>query len=75
MYQSMSLFHVGALKTSDDRYMQVHGFDDGDESLSDGITSDDTSEDVDEDGGDLGISGDEGKCLLDRFCRCSSTNV
>lgn len=55
----MGLLHVSTLQSGDDGGTEVHLLDDIDQTLSDGITSHDTSEDVDEDGSDLGVAGDE----------------
>jgi hypothetical protein len=46
-----------------------------DQTLGNGITSDNTAKDVDENGRDLGIAGDQGKRGLDRLGRCATTNV
>ena len=74
-YQSMRLFHVGALQPSDDRDPKMHALDHGDETLGDGVASYDTAEDVDKDRGHLGIAGDERKGLLDCLCSRTATNV
>lgn len=55
----MGLLHVSTLQSGDDGSTEVHLLDDIDQTLSNGITSHNTSEDVDEDGSDLGVAGDE----------------
>ena len=53
----------------------MHALDHRDETLGDGVASYDAAEDVDKDGGDLGIAGDERKGLLDCLCCRATTNV
>ena len=67
--------HVGALQAGDDGDAQVHGFGDADEALGDGVAADDAAEDVDEDGGDLGVGGDEVEGALDGLGGGSATDV
>lgn len=55
----MSLLNIGTLQTSNDWGTEVHLVDDIDQTLSNGIASNDTAENVDEDGRDLGVAGDE----------------
>ena len=68
-------FHVGPLQSRDDGCPQVHALHHANQSLRNGITSDDSAEDVDEDGRDFGIAGDEVEGLFDCLRRCTSTNV
>ena len=51
--------HVGALETGNDGDLEVKRLDGVDETVGDSVTADDTAEDVDEDGGNLGVAGDE----------------
>lgn len=71
----MGLLHVGTLKTGDDGKTQVHLVDNVDETLGDGVTADNTTEDVDEDGGDLGVAGDELESALDSSRGSTTTDV
>ena len=71
----MSLLHVGTLETGDDRSAQTHLLHNVDQTLSDGVTADDTTEDVDEDGGDLGVAGDQLKGALDSGGGSTTTDV
>ena len=71
----MSSLNVGTLQSSDDGNTEVHGLNDGNQTLGDGIASHDTTKDVDEDGGDLGVAGDEVKGLLDGLGAGSTTDV
>jgi hypothetical protein len=72
--QALSLLHVGALQTSNDRNAQVHVRNGGDQTLRNGIAPHDTTEDVDEDSGDLRVVGDKTECLLNSLTgRASST--
>ena len=64
-YYVMRQFHVRALQTGDDWRAEVHALHDRHETLSNSITTHDAAKDVDEDGGDFGIGGDEVKGLLD----------
>jgi hypothetical protein len=68
-------FHVGALETGDDGDAEVHGLGDGDQALGDVVAADDTAEDVDEDGGDLGVGGDEVEGALDGLGGGSTADV
>lgn len=61
----VGLLHVGTLQTGDDGGAEVHLLHDVDETLGDGIAADDTTEDVDEDGRDLGVAGDQLEGALD----------
>lgn len=71
----MSLLNVGTLETGNDRDLEVQALDGLDKTSGDGVTSDDTTEDVDEDGGDLGVAGDELESLLDGGGSGTTTNV
>ena len=71
----MRLLHIRALQSSHDGRPQVHALDDTDQSLSNGVTSDDTAKDVDEDGCDFGVAGDEVEGLFDGLRSGSSANV
>lgn len=55
----VGLLHVGALQTGDDGDSEVHGLHDLDETSGNGVATDDTTEDVDENGSDLGIASNE----------------
>jgi hypothetical protein len=61
----VGLLHVGTLQTGDNGSAEVHLLHNVDETLGDGITADDTTEDVDEDSGDLGVAGDQLEGALD----------
>lgn len=71
----MSLLHVGTLETGNDGGAQVHLVDNVDKTLSDGVTADDTTEDVDEDGRHLGVAGDELESALDSSGGSTTTDV
>ena len=71
----MRRLHVGALQTGNDRRLEVHALDDLDETLGNGVAADDTAEDVDEDGSDLGVGGDEVERLADSLGRGTASNV
>ena len=55
--------------------MQIHLLHNIDQALGDSITSDDTTKDVDEDCGDLRITGDQIEGGLDRFRSSTTTDV
>lgn len=61
----MGLLHVGTLQTGDDRSAQVHLLDDVDQTLGNSVAADDTTEDVNKDGGHLGVAGDQLEGALD----------
>lgn len=61
----MGLLHVGTLQTGNDGGAQVHLLHDVDQTLGNGVTADDTTEDVNEDGGHLGVAGDQLEGALD----------
>lgn len=67
--------HVSTLQTGNDGGLQVHLLNDLDQTLGDGVAADDTTEDVDEDGGDLGVRGDEVEGLADSLGGGTSSNV
>jgi hypothetical protein len=67
--------HVGTLQTSNDGSLQVHALDDLDQTLGDSIAADDTTEDVDEDGSDLGVRGDQVERLADSLRGGTSSNI
>ena len=71
----MSRLHVGTLQTSNDRCLEVHALNNLDETLGNGVTADDTTEDVDEDGSDLGVRGDEVESLADSLGCGTASNV
>lgn len=62
----MSLLHVGSLQSGDNGRAQTHLLHDVDQTLRDGIAPHDTAEDVDKDGRDLGVAGDQLERGLDR---------
>lgn len=62
--QSVGLLHVGTLQTSNDGNLEVKRLDGVDETVGNSIASHDTAEDVDEDGSDLGVAGDQFEGLL-----------
>lgn len=51
--------HVGTLETGNDGDLEVQRLDRVDETVGDGVAADDTTENVDKDGGNLGVAGDE----------------
>lgn len=55
----MGSLHVGALETGNDGNLEVKRLDRVDKTVGDGVAADDTTKDVDEDGGNLGVAGDE----------------
>jgi len=61
----VGLLHVGALQTGNDGDLEVERLDDSDQTLGDGIAAHNTAEDVDKNGRDLGIGGDQLEGLLD----------
>lgn len=71
----MRHLHIRPLQPSNDRSPKIHALHDGDKSLSNGVAAYDTTEDVDEDGGDFRVAGDEIEGLLDRLRRGSATNI
>jgi hypothetical protein len=74
-HELVCLLHVGTLETSNDGCLQVHALNNGDQTLGDGVTADDTTEDVDEDGSDLGVAGDEVERLPDGLGGGTATDV
>lgn len=73
--QLASLLHVGALETSNDGNLEVERLDGVDQAVSDGIATNDTAENVDKDGGDLGIASNKLKSLLDSSRGSTATNI
>lgn len=71
----MSLLDVGTLETGNDGDLEVQTLDGLDKTSGDGITSNDTTKDVDKDGSDLGVAGDELESLLDGGRGGTTTNV
>lgn len=71
----MSLLHVGTLETGNDGSAETHLLNNVDQTLGDGVTADDTTEDVDEDGRDLGVAGDELESALDGSGSSTTTDV
>lgn len=66
---------VGTLQTGNDGDLEVEGLDGADQASGDGVTADDTTKDVDEDGADLGVAGDELKGLSDGGGSGTTTDV
>lgn len=60
----MGSLHVGALQTSNDRDLEVQRLDGVDKTVSDGITTHNTAENVDKDGRNLGVAGNQLESLL-----------
>ncbi|PQE24070.1 hypothetical protein CJF31_00002271 [Rutstroemia sp. NJR-2017a BVV2] len=73
--QLVRSLHVRSLQSGDDGDSQVHALDGADETLSNSVTSDNTTEDVDEDSSDLGVGSDEGESLLDSLWSSSTSNI
>lgn len=71
----VSLLVVGTLETGNDGDLEVEGLDGLDQAGSNVVATDDTTEDVDEDGSDLGVAGNELKGLLDGGGGSTTTNV
>lgn len=69
------LLVVGTLKTGNDGDLQVQVLNGLDQTSGDVVATDDTTEDVDEDGSDLGVAGDELEGLLDGGGGSTTTNV
>ena len=63
--QLLRNFHIRALQARDNRSAEIHALDDGYEPLCDGVTTYNSTEDVDENGCDFGVAGDEVEGLLD----------
>ena len=66
-YQFVCLLVVGTLQSSNDRNTEVHALHNLDQTLGDGVAADNTTEDVDEDGSDLWIAGDQVESRANRF--------
>jgi len=74
-YQLVSLLHVGTLQTGNDRSAETHLLDNVDQTLSDGVTADNTTEDVDENGRHLGVAGNQLESGLDSSGGSTTANV
>lgn len=74
-YQLVSLLHVGTLKTGNDGSAQTHLLHDVDQTLGNGVAADDTTEDVDKDGRDLRVTGDQLESALDGGRGSTTTDV
>lgn len=74
-YQFVGLLHVGTLQTGDDRSAQTHFLHHVDQALGDSIAPDNTTEDVNEDGGNLGVTSDKLESRLDGRGSSTATNV
>lgn len=74
-HQFIRRFHVRPLQPRHNRRPQIHTLDHRYEALGYRIASNNAPEDVDEDGCDFGIAGDEVECLLDGLWSCSTANV
>lgn len=73
--QLVSLLHVGALQSGDDGDLEVQGLDGLDQTVGNGVTADNTTEDVDEDGGNFGVASDQFESLLDGGGGSTATHV
>lgn len=73
--QSVGLLHVGTLQTSNDGDLEVERLDGVDKTVGNSIASHNTAKDVDEDGSDLGVAGDQLEGLLDGGGGGTTTNV
>ena len=71
----MSLLHVSTLQTGDDGSAQAHVVDNVDQTLGDSVTANNTTEDVNEDSGDLGVAGDELESALDGSGGSTTTDI
>lgn len=71
----MGLLHVGTLQTGNDGDLEVERLDSVDQTVSNGVAADDTAKDVDENGSDLGVAGDELESLLDGGGGSTTTDV
>lgn len=71
----MGLLHVGTLQPGNDRCAETHLIHNVDQALGDGVAPDNTTEDVNEDGGDLGVTGDKLESRLNRGGSSTTTNV
>jgi hypothetical protein len=74
-YQLASLLHIRSLQPSHDRCPYTHIPHDVDETLSNGVTPNNPAKDVDKDGGDFGITGDQLKGRLDGGRGRTATNI
>lgn len=71
----MSLLHVGTLQTGNDRSAETHLLNDVDKTLGNGVTADNTTEDVDENGRHLGVAGDQLESGLNSRGGSTTTNI
>ena len=71
----MCLFHVRALQPCHNGRPQIHALDNRYQSLGNGVASYDTAKDIDEDGCDFGIAGDEVKGLFDSLWSGSTADI
>ena len=71
----MRHLHIRPLQPSNNRSPKIHAFDNSNKALGNGVASYDTTENVDEDGSDFGIAGDEIERLLDCLRGGSATNI
>jgi hypothetical protein len=74
-YQLVRRLHVGTLQTGNDGSLEVHLLDDLDQTLGNSVAADDTTEDVDEDGSDLGVGGDQVESLANGLRGGTASNV
>ena len=74
-YQLVSLLHVGTLETGNDGSAQTHLLHNVDQTLGNSVTTDDTTEDVDKDGRDLRVAGDQLESALDSGGGSTTTDV
>lgn len=74
-YQLVGLLHVGTLQPGHDRSAETHLMHNVDQALGDGITPDNTTEDVNEDGRDLGVTGDKLESRLDGGRGSTTTDI
>ena len=73
--EPVRLVNVGALETGNDGDLEVESLGGVDETLGDVVAADDTTEDVDEDGRNLSVAGNELESLLDGGRGGTTTNV
>lgn len=71
----MGVFHVGTLKSSDDRSAETHFLHNVDQTLSNGVTTNDTTEDVDENRRHLRVARDQLKSRLDGGRSSATTDI
>lgn len=71
----MRRLHIRPLQPSNNRSTKIHALDNGNKPLGNGVAAYDTTEDVDEDGGDFRVACDEIEGLLDCLRGSSATNI